>query len=227
MLSFTFTCASARSVSVFLPFTSWEKKLPISFPYTTVKVIAVAIAVCQENREESTCFHTGVAFFPAAVSASYSFRAEANASVNMGMLLEMARKNICGPIAMAGSSRAICCMLIFTLLSLGAGSSPNMGVEFVFFFWASSSFSSTFNCSTTPARAWISAICASVFVPDDMACLNWFCSSLSWDSSCAITLWVYLPISPRFPSTDRIPLSVLSSSSISSLTGSIYPPSLV
>ncbi len=39
------------------------------------------IAVCHDTIDESTCFHTGVAFMPAAVSASYCLRAAASWSV--------------------------------------------------------------------------------------------------------------------------------------------------
>ncbi len=219
--SFTFSWAfAADRAASFTPNRLFTHP-PISFPYTTDRVIRAAIAVCHENSEESTCFHTGVAFFPASVSASYSLRADARASVNMGMLLEMARKNIWGPIASEGSSRAICCMLILTLLSFGAGLSFTRGVEPVFFFCSSSPCNSVFSCLTTPCSAWMSAIWASVFVPAAMACLNRSCRVASSCSSCAMTSLANWPILPRLPSTERNPFSVLSSSSISSLTGSI------
>lgn len=71
-------------------------------------MIPTAISVCHEPIDDNTCFQTGTPFCPLATSASYSLRARANSSVKIGRLFEMARKNICGPIASDGSSRAIC-----------------------------------------------------------------------------------------------------------------------
>jgi len=136
--------------------------------------------------------------------------------------------NICGPMAREGSSRATCwnCsrkLFVFFVISsmLAVTCCPATGVEFVFLLTASRSCNSVFNCLTTPCSAWISAIWASVFVPAAMAFLYCFCSSSSSCSSCAMTCFAYRPIPERLPSTERIPFSVLSSSSISSLTGSI------
>ena len=75
-------------------------------------MMPVVMAVCQEKSEERTCFHTGVPFLPDFCSSSYSLRARASSSVKIGRLLDMAMKNICGPMAKEGISRAICWMLL-------------------------------------------------------------------------------------------------------------------
>ncbi len=66
------------------------------------------------------------------------------------MLLDIARKNICGPMASDGSSRAICAMLIFTLFSFGAGSLPMTGVSPARLLAASYSLSCSFNPPMAP-----------------------------------------------------------------------------
>ena len=118
------------------------------------------MAVCQENIDFSTCFQTGVAFCPEAVRASYSFLAIASWSVKIGRLLEIAKKNICGPMASDGSSRAICWKLIpnpsnFRLVT--TGSSGVKGTELVFLLAASSSSITRFNFSTSSVSASILA----------------------------------------------------------------------
>lgn len=75
-----------------------------------------ASRVWKDPIDESTCFHTGVAFCPLAVSSSYSLRARASSSVKIGKLFEMAMKNICGPMVSDGSSRAICWIDMFNPL---------------------------------------------------------------------------------------------------------------
>ena len=185
-------------------------------------VIAAAIAVCQENKDESNCFHTGVAFCPAAIKRSYSFLAEATTSVNIGILLLIARKKICGPIARAGSSLAICCKLILTLFSLGAGSSATKGVELVCFFCFSYCSSCSFNLLITPVSACTSAKSLSLTIPvfPDSLVICPF-NAFSSASSRAMATSIYLDRPSILPSTERIPVKVLSSSIISSLTGSI------
>ena len=65
-------------------------------------------AVCQENKDDATCFHTGVAFCPLAIMASFSFLAALIESARIGRLFEMARKNVLADIASEGNSRATC-----------------------------------------------------------------------------------------------------------------------
>ena len=86
-------------------------------------------AVCHDSSDFITCRHTGVADFPAAVSNWYSLRACASASVKIGRLLDMARKNICGPMASEGSSRTICCMDIPSMLNCVRPAMPNRCME--------------------------------------------------------------------------------------------------
>ena len=69
----------------------------ISFPYTVSKVIPIVKAVCQENKEETTCFQTGVADFPSAFKALNSFLALLISSARIGKLLLIAEKNTLGP----------------------------------------------------------------------------------------------------------------------------------
>ena len=218
---FNSSCASARPATDFFPEKSVEKKFPISLPNTTVSVMAVAIKVCHEKRDESTCFHTGVAFWPAAVSLSYSFLALPTASVNIGMLLDIARKNICGPMASDGSSRAICAMLIFTLFSFGAGSLPMTGVSPARFLAASYSLSCSFNPPMVPFSAWMSAISLSPASPCFWRFLYSFSKSFSSSFRCPIIRLVKASMLATLPSTDLMPASVLSSRNISSLMGFI------
>ena len=143
------------------------------------------------------------------------------------MLLEMARKNICGPIASDGSSRAICCILIFTLFSFGAGSFSRMGVSFACFFAASYSFSRSFNPPMAPCNAWMSAISLSPAKPCCCNTLYCFSKSCNCNFRLLIISLVTFSIMAKFPSTDRMPASVLSSRNISSLIGFISLPLLL
>ena len=90
----------------------------ISSPYITSNIIPVVNAVCHENREDNICFHTGVPFCPVFIRSSYSLRARATSSAKTGRLLLIAIKNICGPIANDGISRAICWILLCKPLNL-------------------------------------------------------------------------------------------------------------
>ena len=219
--SFIFSWASAISRAALLPFRIRPASSHISLLYTTVSVMAVAMKVCHEKRDESTCFHTGVAFWPAAVSLSYSFLALPTASVNIGMLLDIARKNICGPMASDGSSRAICAMLIFTLFSFGAGSLPMTGVSPARFLAASYSLSCSFNPPMAPFSAWMSAISLSPASPCSWRFLYSFSRSFSSSFRCPIIRLVKASMLATLPSTDLMPASVLSSRNISSLMGFI------
>ena len=196
--------------------------------------MAATSAVCQEKSEPASCFHTGTPFCPDFISCSFCIRTSRIASASIGRLLEIARINICGPIASDGSSRATCWnwslrLFVFLVMSSTPAvvSRVKIGVEPIFFLSRSRLLNSIFNVVITPCSAWISATCASVFTPADIACLSSFCISTSSFCNWSMIILAYWPILPRLPSTDRIPLSVLSSSSISSLTGSIYPPNLV
>ena len=62
----------------------------------------------QEKIDDAICFHTGVKVCPAFFNSSTDFFARAISSASIGRLLDMAEKNICGPYASDGNSRATC-----------------------------------------------------------------------------------------------------------------------
>ena len=91
-------------------------KAIISSPYIERTVIPTTSAVCQLRMEDNNCFHGDTTrwtlVFPAAISFLkflYSSAARLNSSVSIGRLFDMARKKVLNPIAIEGSSRAICC----------------------------------------------------------------------------------------------------------------------
>ena len=123
-------------------------------------MMPVVIAVCQEKSEDRTCFHTGVPFLPDFCSSSYSFRARANSSVKIGRLLLIARKNICGPMAKEGISRAICWILLCRPLNWRCALGISAGVTCTDSDSSCSSFSLPRNSSSCFSSAWICAILA-------------------------------------------------------------------
>ena len=147
--------ASTPSLALNSPFTQSTS----SSPYMTSSMMPVVRAVCHENKEESICFHTGTPFCPDFTKLSYSTRALFTSSAKMGRLLEMARKNIWGPIAREGISRAICWILMCRPLNccLAAGSSG--GTVCV----ASAVASSCFNRDSNSAICFSSASIPAMF----------------------------------------------------------------
>ena len=118
-------------------------------------------AVCGESRALPNCFHTGTPFCPDAASNSFCLRTSAMASASMGRLFEMARMNICGPMASEGSSRATWANCIFRLFVLRATASVSMsiGVAATRACSCCSSFNPAFSPLICPVNACTLAAC--------------------------------------------------------------------
>ena len=99
---------SRISSNALLPPTSSDTQFPISLPYMTSSMIPVVRPVCHEKSDLRICFQTGTAFCPDLTSMSYSSRARCTLSAKIGRLFDIAKKNIWGPMANDGISRAIC-----------------------------------------------------------------------------------------------------------------------
>ena len=76
-------------------------------------------AVCHDSNDPATCFQTGIAFSPEAISSRFSLRAADIESASIGKLLEIARKKVFALIAKEGNSLATCWTDIFRELNLG------------------------------------------------------------------------------------------------------------
>ena len=218
----TRSCASANdsapSRAEVRPFT----QSAMSRANTTPSEMSATRMVCHDTHAPSSCLHTGTAFFPEAASSSFCLRTSAIASASMGRLFDMARMNICGPIASEGSSLATWLNCIRRLFVLRSTVSVSMSMELLLVFCCSfcSSFSPAFSPLICPVSACTFAASVVYDCPAFLAASSWEICSARTRSSAAISRRVWLSASSTLLPTDRSPAWVRSLMNISSSTGS-------